>query len=65
MKNEDGKDGDWRKKHVDRLKQAKEQANNEEKRDDILSRISKNSDAKSVASQKTVERVEQLQKKKQ
>ena len=51
----------WRK---DQLKKMEEEKNNKEepkeKDDDILSRISKQSGAQSISSQKTAERVQEL-----
>ena len=45
--------GNWKKKQAQKIFEAKPQ-NDEERKDDILSRISRNSEAQSVASQKTV-----------
>lgn len=57
---------DWKATQLKKVEEnrAKAQEEREKEKDDILSRISKNSGAQSVASQKTAERVEELERKK-
>mgnify|MGYP000371483282 CR=1 FL=1 len=59
---------DWRKEQLQRMEDdrnmAREEKNKDKDKDDILSRISRNSEAQSVSSQKTAERVQELEKKK-
>ena len=65
MKKEGNDDnmGNWKKKQAERIQEAR--AQNQGDKDDIMSRISRNSEAQSVASQKAAERVQELEKKKE
>lgn len=48
---------DWRKDQLKRIEERKVESSNEGDKDDILSRISKQSGGQSVSSNKTAERV--------
>ena len=51
---------DWKEDQVRRLQERKNNEDEKSQKDDVLSRISRQSDGRSVASQKTAERVEEL-----
>ena len=51
---------DWRKEQLQRIEQQRQNVCEEKEKDDILSRISRQSGAQSISSQKTAERVQEL-----